>query len=161
MPQFNFATFAGQIFWLLICFGILYYAISRIIIPRISVILDNRKQKIDIDSRFAKTLQKDIDETLSVANKLKDQSHDKYQKSIDNVISQCASDREKAINKAKKEINEMSINSRKEIEGLITGSQSEYKKISTNIADLVLKSIFGKKSDLTNKIEIANIDLKN
>ncbi len=55
----------------------------------------------------------------------------------------------------------MSINSRKEIEGLINGNQSEYKKISTNIADLVLKSIFGKKSDLTKKIEIANIDLKN
>ncbi len=50
-------------------------------------------KKIDIDSNFAKTLQKDIDETLDIANKLKDESHDKYQKAIDNVINQCALDR--------------------------------------------------------------------
>ena len=82
MPQFNFATFTGQIFWLIICFGILYYCISRIIIPRIFSIVDARRQRIKIDSGFATALQEKIDKTSDLAKKMRSESHDIYQKSI-------------------------------------------------------------------------------
>ena len=55
----------------------------------------------------------------------------------------------------------MSINSKKKIADLINNSKSEYKLASFNVADLIVKSIFGKKSELANKIEISEIKLKN
>jgi F-type H+-transporting ATPase subunit b len=48
-PPFEKQTFASQIFWLVICFVALYLLISRIAVPRIGGILDDRAKRIEND----------------------------------------------------------------------------------------------------------------
>lgn len=48
-PPFDPATFPSQLLWLAISFGALYLLMSRVALPRISGILDNRKALIDGD----------------------------------------------------------------------------------------------------------------
>ncbi|MCX7338641.1 MAG: hypothetical protein NTX76_05115 [Alphaproteobacteria bacterium] len=52
MPQFDPTTFASQVFWLLLCFGVLVTAFVFVFIPRIGVIFEARAQKLrqDLDS---------------------------------------------------------------------------------------------------------------
>ena len=54
-PPFDASTFAGQIFWLVITFGFLYYLMSKIALPRVSEILETREIKIDGDLKSAAT----------------------------------------------------------------------------------------------------------
>lgn len=61
MPQFDTTTFAGQIFWLILSFGLLYVLVSRVILPKFISIVDQREDRISQDIRAAKDLQKEID----------------------------------------------------------------------------------------------------
>jgi F-type H+-transporting ATPase subunit b len=56
-PPFDASTFAGQIFWLVITFGVLYYLMSKIALPRVSEILETREGKIDGDLKSAAAMQ--------------------------------------------------------------------------------------------------------
>ncbi len=56
-PPFDATTFAGQIFWLAITFGFLYYLMSKIALPRVSEILETREGKIDGDLKSAAAMQ--------------------------------------------------------------------------------------------------------
>ena len=61
MPQFDTTTFAGQIFWLVLSFGLLCVLVSRVILPKFISIVDQREDRISQDIRAAKDLQKEID----------------------------------------------------------------------------------------------------
>jgi len=49
LPQFAFETWTSQIFWLVITFGLLYFVLSRFILPKIDQGLTNRGDRIADD----------------------------------------------------------------------------------------------------------------
>ena len=51
MPQISqiAATYASQIFWLLITFGILYFGIGKMMVPRVTGVMDLRERQIAED----------------------------------------------------------------------------------------------------------------
>jgi len=57
-PPFDPATFASQILWLVITFGVFYMIMSRVIIPRLAGILEVRHDRIS----------RDLDETERLKN---------------------------------------------------------------------------------------------
>jgi F-type H+-transporting ATPase subunit b len=61
-PPFDTAWYASQLFWLTISFGFLYYVMSRIALPRMIGILEDRSAKIDGDLEQAATMQKKAQE---------------------------------------------------------------------------------------------------
>ena len=48
-PPFDATTFASQILWFAITFGALYVLMSKVALPRIGSILENRKSIVDAD----------------------------------------------------------------------------------------------------------------
>jgi F-type H+-transporting ATPase subunit b len=56
-PPFDASTFPGQIFWLVLTFGILYYLMSKVALPRVAEILETRESKIDGDLKAAAMMQ--------------------------------------------------------------------------------------------------------
>ena len=56
-PPFDSSTFVGQLFWLAITFGTLYLLMSRIALPRIGTILEERRETIDAALAAAATAQ--------------------------------------------------------------------------------------------------------
>ncbi|MGL5445703.1 MAG: F0F1 ATP synthase subunit B' [Rhabdaerophilum sp.] len=61
-PAFEASTFAGQLFWLAITFGLLYYLMSRVALPRIGSIFEERREKIDSALQAASAAQKSAEE---------------------------------------------------------------------------------------------------
>lgn len=51
MPQISqiAATYASQIFWLLITFGLLYFGIGKLMVPRVQGVMDLRESKVADD----------------------------------------------------------------------------------------------------------------
>ena len=59
MPQLDTSTWPPQLFWLAISFGLLYFVVSRFIIPRIGGIITERKNTIDADLSAATSAKTD------------------------------------------------------------------------------------------------------
>lgn len=62
MPQFNPEWFASQIFWLAITFIALYLLMSRIALPRVAQILQERQEKVSDDLAKAERLNNEARE---------------------------------------------------------------------------------------------------
>ena len=65
MPQIAqiASTYAGQIFWLLIVFGLIYFGIGRSMLPKIEATVDARNTKIADDLAAAERARADADVT--------------------------------------------------------------------------------------------------
>jgi F-type H+-transporting ATPase subunit b len=62
-PPFDATTFAGQLFWLAITFGALYWLMSKIALPRVGAILEERADTISRDLDNAAQMQAKAEET--------------------------------------------------------------------------------------------------
>ncbi|MGY2052451.1 F0F1 ATP synthase subunit B [Methylobacterium sp. JK268] len=60
-PPFQSSTFASQILWLAITFGLLYYLMSRVAIPRITSLLHERQTRLAADLDEASRMKTDAD----------------------------------------------------------------------------------------------------
>ena len=76
MPQLDFTTFIPQLFWLFLCLSFLYIVIlSKIALPRISDVIEERNDTITDDLDEAKALsleaEKVVDELKSKLRRCK------------------------------------------------------------------------------------------
>tara|TARA_E500000318_G_scaffold35439_1_gene34614 strand:+ start:141 stop:728 length:588 start_codon:yes stop_codon:yes gene_type:complete len=62
LPQLDVGTFPTQIFWLFVTFIVLYIAMSKIAIPRIEYVLEERHSRIAEDLDKAAKLKADAEE---------------------------------------------------------------------------------------------------
>jgi len=65
VPQLDVSTFSSQIFWLIICFSVLYYLLSRRALPRVSEILEARQDRIAADLDHAQRIRRDAEKALA------------------------------------------------------------------------------------------------
>jgi F-type H+-transporting ATPase subunit b len=56
-PPFATQTFAAQLLWFAIAFGLLYYVMSRIALPRVASIMESRSERIAADLAEAERLR--------------------------------------------------------------------------------------------------------
>lgn len=64
-PPFNPDTFAPQLIWLALTFGVLYLIMSRVALPRITNVLDERASRIKRDLDAAARLKGETDKALA------------------------------------------------------------------------------------------------
>jgi len=69
MPQFDPSSFASQLFWLVVMFVALYWIISRIAVPRIGEVLEQRARVIQDDLDRATQLKAETDAAIATYEK--------------------------------------------------------------------------------------------
>jgi F-type H+-transporting ATPase subunit b len=69
MPQFDPSTFASQLFWLAVMFVALYWIISRVAVPRIGEVLEQRARVIQDDLDRATQLKAETDAAVAAYDK--------------------------------------------------------------------------------------------
>lgn len=65
MPQLDFATFAPQLIWLTLVFGVLYLVMARVALPRIATVIEERRDRIADDLDTAAQLKRDTDDAIA------------------------------------------------------------------------------------------------
>ena len=143
MPQLNPEFWISQIFWLSLTFGVLYIALSKIILPKISANLELRKSQIQ--------------ENIEAAEKQRENSETKlreYQEIIlkskieaKNIFKDKRDKALKDINLKKetldKQIDEEIKKVEKEIEFLKNGAPEKINKIAIETSSELLKKLIG------------------
>jgi len=59
LPQLDISTFPPQLIWLAITFFVLYFAMSKMALPRIGQVLEERQHKIEDNLKKAETLKEE------------------------------------------------------------------------------------------------------
>lgn len=65
MPQLDFSTFSPQLIWLVITFLGLYLLMSRVALPRIGGVIEQRQSKIADDIDAAQSLKNETDKAIA------------------------------------------------------------------------------------------------
>ena len=63
-PPLNPGDFSPQLIWLALVFAALYLLLSRVVLPRIGEVIDERKDRIKRDLEAAERLKNDTDKAL-------------------------------------------------------------------------------------------------
>ncbi len=61
LPQLDFATFPPQLIWLAITFVVLYIMMSRVALPRVSQVLEERQHKSEDNLKKAENLKEEAE----------------------------------------------------------------------------------------------------
>lgn len=64
-PPFDATTFPSQLLWLAITFAVFYYLMSKIALPRIGSVLEDRRDRIEGDLAEAERLKRETDEAIA------------------------------------------------------------------------------------------------
>ena len=131
MPQFDPSTFSSQLFWLLICFGILIGAFVFIFVPRINNLLEDRSKKVRHDLERTnqvndqiRDLLKSRQERLSLAEK---RAEDIIQKTLDDMEKK----KTQQIQKAEAKLNAT-------IQAMKTSIEEERRSFEASLKPLVI-----------------------
>lgn len=65
LPQLNPATFASQLFWAGVLFLVLYLLMSKVALPRVGAVLDDRNRRIGDDLDQATRMQQEAEAALA------------------------------------------------------------------------------------------------
>lgn len=65
MPQLDFATYAPQLIWLTLVFGVLYLIMARVALPRIATVIEERRDRVADDLDTAAQLKRDTDDAIT------------------------------------------------------------------------------------------------
>lgn len=64
-PPFDSTTYPSQLLWLVISFGVFYWVMSKVVLPRIGGILEDRRDRIAGDMAEASRLKQETDEAIA------------------------------------------------------------------------------------------------
>ena len=130
LPQLDISTWPSQLFWLVVLFGVGYLVMAKIVTPRIGMVLEERRQTLDLDLAKARTASED-------AAKIRE----KYE-----------SDLEKARNEA----SEFARNAAAEAAKMAEEADAKTaKKLADKAAKAEAKLVDAKNAALTNLTEVA------
>jgi len=142
MPQFDFTTYSAQIFWFSLCFFVLYYFMSQIILPRIRNIISERKNIVDGDISSAKSTNIQSDAIKSDADEILLKADLQYRAALDEAFKNAAKNKEKFLEDFKIKSEGMIENSQNEIAKMIKNSENSSKELTDLVAKLTQNKIF-------------------
>jgi F-type H+-transporting ATPase subunit b len=64
-PPFDATAFPSHLFWLAISFGLLYFLVNRLVVPKVGGILEDRRDRIASDLGEASRLARETDEVIA------------------------------------------------------------------------------------------------
>ena len=163
MPQLNPEFWISQIFWLTLTFGILYFILSKIILPKISSNLEIRKSEI-LDNIEAADKQKEdselkikeydniIQDSKNKAKNYFQQAREKIIKDINikkeildkdlsEEIKKAESEIQNLKNKAPEKINKIAIETSKDLAQHLIGVEVNNSSIAAIVDDLSKKKM--------------------
>lgn len=144
MPQLEFATFASQIFWLAISYGLIYLFVSKYITTAIFAIKQEREEKIYSDSEKAKLFISEIEDIQNALINLRSEILEKERAILlenkKTFEQNMQKEEAKADRRLKKSMQNVQISANEEIVSM----KAKLEELSYFHASFLLKKLIGK-----------------
>lgn len=145
MPQLDFTTFLPQLFWLFISLSVLYLMLSKIALPRISDVIEERKDTITDDLDEAKSLsieaQNVVEDLRMKLDEAKIQSQKNLMDERQRNLEKISLKRKEFEDKVSKDI----LSSESKINKSKSSALIDISSVAEDIAEEMLNNLFVKK----------------
>lgn len=126
MPQLDPTWFASQIFWIVVMFCIMYFAMAKFSLPPITKVLEERQNLIEGDIQKAMKLKEEAEEAL---------------KNYENALAGANAEARKIMAETKNEVLEMSALKEKEMDAALEIRLHESEKKLAEVRENALKDV--------------------
>lgn len=147
MPQLNFLDFGPQLFWLALTFVILYLLMSRVALPRVGNILDERQSRIDADLAAARTLREETDKAIADYEKALADAKARAQQIGREAREKMSAEVERQRAEVDRQINEKMADAEKSINALKASALTHTDEIATELAEDLVARLLGRQVD--------------
>lgn len=94
MPQLDFSTFPSQAFWLVVSFALMWLIMAKMIVPKITDILNQRQRKIDdyltAAGEFKRTAEEALEKYERVLREANDEAAENLRKAGEDLEKKIA-----------------------------------------------------------------------
>jgi F-type H+-transporting ATPase subunit b len=145
-PPFQKDTFASQLFWLALTFIALYLLMSRIALPRIGAIIEDRRQRVSADFAEAERLKAESTEAIAAYEKALADARNRAQ-----TLANQAREQEAAAAEAKRKELDGTLNARiaeaeKTVADRRATAMMSVEAIATDAAAAIIERLVGRSS---------------
>lgn len=142
-PPFQSETFASQLIWLAITFGVLYYLADKVIVPRLGAILADRASRIGGDLNEAAAMKAKAEEAVAAYEKSLAEARGKSQ-----AIAQEARDAVNAKSEARRKAVEADLSTKlveaeRKIVAMKTSAMGNVSTIAADAAATIVTKLTG------------------
>lgn len=146
-PPFDPSTYGSQLLWLAITFGLLYYLMSKIALPRIASILEDRRDRIANDLSEAERLRAETDEAIAAYETDLANARKEAQGIAQATRDKLSSDIEAKRTQVEVELAEKLASAETRIQDIKTKALGEVSGIATDTADAIVAELLGQSAD--------------
>ena len=143
MPQMEFADYAPQVIWLILCFGCLYILMSRLVLPRVSEILENRQRKLDHDIESAEKLRNEAASALAEYEEAMRNAALQAENIISEAREKLKMEAERRLDALDKHLDEQAVVSGERLSQLGLTAEAEVRKAAEELVPLSVSKLIG------------------
>ena len=142
-PPFNAETFASQLVWLAIVFVALYLLAARVALPRVTSILDARRDRIAGDLAEAQRLKAESDEALAAYEKSLADARNRAQALANQMREKQNAEAAEARKALEQSLNAKLAEAEKSIAGAKAAAMGNIRGVAVEAASAIVERIIG------------------
>jgi F-type H+-transporting ATPase subunit b len=142
-PPFAKETFASQVFWLVLCFALLYFVVSRLALPRVSSILEARRSRIAADFAEATRLKAEADAALAAYETSLTQARGRAQALAAETREQLSAEAERSRKALEEQLNAKLAEADRAIAQARSAAMSNVRSIAVDAASAIVTRLIG------------------
>ena len=142
-PPFQMDTFASQLFWLVICFALLYVLMAKLALPRVASIIDARQGRIDGDLADANRLKLSADDAMAAYEKSLAEARNRAQTIGNETRDRLNAEAEKNRKVLDEQLNAKLAEAEKTIAATKLSAMSNVRSIATDAASAIVARLIG------------------
>jgi F-type H+-transporting ATPase subunit b len=143
LPQLNPADFAPQLAWLAVTFVLLYLVLSRVTLPRIGEVLEERRDRVQRDLDAAERFKADTDAALAAYEKALSDARQKASSMAKEVRDRLAADTEGERTRVEGALNAQLADAEQRIAATKAKALSSVDEIAAETASAVVGKLLG------------------
>lgn len=141
LPQLDINTFPSQIFWLVVCLVVLYFLMTKIALPRIATVLEERADAIADDLDKAEEFKQKAEEAEAAYDAALQAAREKAQDIAAETRGKIQKDLDAAMEKADAEIAARTAEGEKRIAEIRDSSLAAVNEVASDTAVAIVESI--------------------
>ncbi len=142
-PPLDATTFAPQLFWLVVTFVLLYALLSRLTLPRIGQVMEERRERINRDLREAERLKVETDAALKTYEAAHAEARGRAQAIAKETRDRLAAEAEAARHKVDAELNAKLAATEQQIAETKTRALAGVNQIAADTAGAIVAKLIG------------------
>ena len=139
MPQMEFADYVPQVIWLIICFGCLYVLMSRLVLPRVAEILENRQRKLDHDIESAERLRNEAAAALAEYEAAMRDAALQAENIVSEAREKLKIEAQQRLDALDRRLDEQAVVSEKRLNELGVAAEAEERKAAEDLVPLTVR----------------------